>query len=173
MVSTQHQCRKFTDSLAGTFQTRGRGRLLHPQHLDGIWTGQTQYRLPYAPLSEYPEPWSWKVEGRKRRALASFGALKKTESQTWGRNAVKKKSPHISLTLFFSTAFPPHVWDSVFFQSTKTASALDTPSCNFSEPGFWILTKGGIRQPVVYQPYPNSIQVLGMEQPSPPAGIWL
>ena len=33
-------------------------RLLHPQHLDGIWTGQTQYRLPYAPLSEYPEPWS-------------------------------------------------------------------------------------------------------------------
>ena len=32
-------------------------RLLHPQHLDGIWIGLIQYRLPYAPLSEYPEPW--------------------------------------------------------------------------------------------------------------------
>ena len=26
------------------------------QHLDEIWTWQTQYRLPYAPLSEYTEP---------------------------------------------------------------------------------------------------------------------
>ena len=32
-------------------------RLLHPQHLDGIWIGQNQYRLPLAPLNEYPEPW--------------------------------------------------------------------------------------------------------------------
>ena len=32
-------------------------RLLHPQHLDGIWIGQHQYRMPLAPLSEYPEPW--------------------------------------------------------------------------------------------------------------------
>ena len=32
-------------------------RLFHPQHLDGIWIGQNQCRLPYAPLSEYPEPW--------------------------------------------------------------------------------------------------------------------
>ena len=32
-------------------------RLLHPQHLDGIWIGLIHYRLPYAPLSEYPEPW--------------------------------------------------------------------------------------------------------------------
>ena len=77
----------------------------------------------------------------------------------------KKQSPRNSWTFFFFRAFLPHVWDSVFFQSTKTASALDTPYCNFSEPGFWILIRGGIRQPVVDQPYPNSIQVLGMEQP--------
>ena len=39
-------------------QTSSYTRLLHPQHLDGIWTGQTQYRLPYDTLIEYPEPWS-------------------------------------------------------------------------------------------------------------------
>ena len=27
-------------------------RLLHPQHLDGIWIGQDLYRLPLAPLNE-------------------------------------------------------------------------------------------------------------------------
>ena len=32
-------------------------RLLHPQHLDGIWIGLIQYRLPLAPPCEYPEPW--------------------------------------------------------------------------------------------------------------------
>ena len=32
-------------------------RLLHPQNLDGIWIGQDQYRLPLAPLNEFPEPW--------------------------------------------------------------------------------------------------------------------
>ena len=26
-------------------------RLLHPQHLHGIWIGQNQYRLPLAPLN--------------------------------------------------------------------------------------------------------------------------
>ena len=31
-------------------------RLLHPQHLDEIWIGQDQYRMPLASLSEYPEP---------------------------------------------------------------------------------------------------------------------
>ena len=33
-------------------------RLLHPQHLNGILTGLTLYRVPLDPLSEYPEPWS-------------------------------------------------------------------------------------------------------------------
>ena len=32
-------------------------RLLHPQHLDGIWIGQDQYRMPLNSLSDYPEPW--------------------------------------------------------------------------------------------------------------------
>jgi hypothetical protein len=30
---------------------RGESRLLHPQHLDGIWIGQDQYRMPLASLS--------------------------------------------------------------------------------------------------------------------------
>ena len=33
-------------------------KLLHPQHLGGIGIGQDQYRLPLAPLNEFPEPWS-------------------------------------------------------------------------------------------------------------------
>jgi hypothetical protein len=44
-------------------------------------------------------------------------------------------------------------------------SSLYTPSRHFSEPGFWKLIKGGLRQPVLVLPYPNSVQVLGMEQP--------
>ena len=36
---------------------RGFNRLLHPQHLDGIWLGLTLYRL-LDTLSEYPEPQS-------------------------------------------------------------------------------------------------------------------
>ena len=32
-------------------------RLLHPQDLDGIWIVQDQYRLPIAPLIQFPEPW--------------------------------------------------------------------------------------------------------------------
>ena len=34
---------------------RVQARLLHPQHLDRIWIGQDQYRMPLAPLSEYPK----------------------------------------------------------------------------------------------------------------------
>ena len=135
-------------------------RLLHPQHLDGIWIGQNQYRLPYAPLSEYPEPWFWKVADGQSRALASLGALR---SKTWGWNGVEKNRVQKFLDTY--TPYPP-MSGTFFFKASKTANALDTPSCNFSEPGFWVLTKGGIRQPVLYQPYPNSIQVLRMEQPS-------
>ena len=39
-------------------------RLLHPQHLDRIWIGQDQYRLPLAPLNEFPEPCCLKMSGR-------------------------------------------------------------------------------------------------------------
>ena len=117
------------------------------------------------PLVSIQNPGHEKLQEVVSRALAVF-VLRKKKSQTWGGNGVKKNRVQKLLDSVFFQTFPPHVWDFGFFQSTKIASALDTPSCNFSEPGFWILTKGGIRQPVVYQPYPNSIQVLGMEQPS-------
>ena len=52
-------------------------RLLHPKRLDRIWIGQNQYRLPLAPLNEYPEPWRLKVADRKSRALASLEGRKK------------------------------------------------------------------------------------------------
>ena len=32
-------------------------KLLDPQHLGGIWVGKDQYRLPLAPLNDFPEPW--------------------------------------------------------------------------------------------------------------------
>ena len=32
-------------------------RLLHPQHLGGILSRLTLYRLSFDTLSEYPEPW--------------------------------------------------------------------------------------------------------------------
>ena len=44
-------------------------RLLHPQHLDGIWIGQDQYRMPLASLSEYPNPGSEKLQEGVSRAL--------------------------------------------------------------------------------------------------------
>ena len=51
---------------------------------------------------------------------------------------------------------------------TKIALNLVIPltitSWNFSEPGFWILTKGVISQPIILGwPYPNF--VVGIEQP--------
>ena len=55
---------------------RLKSRLLHPQHLDGIWIGLIHYRLPYAPVSEYPEPWLWKVAGSGIKSTCCFGALK-------------------------------------------------------------------------------------------------
>ena len=67
-----------------------------------------------------------------------FWCSEKKQSPRYGGEMVQEFSDSV-----FFTPFPPHVWDSVFFQCTKTASALDTPSCNFSEPGFWILTNGG------------------------------
>ena len=58
----------------------------------------------------------------------------------------KNQSQRISLTLFFSALSPRNSWTLFFFQtispqclglcffqSSKTESALDTPSCNFSE----------------------------------------
>ena len=50
-------------------------KFLYPQHLDGIWTGQTLHRLTYAPVNEYPEPLYWKLAGRQSRALTRVGAF--------------------------------------------------------------------------------------------------
>jgi hypothetical protein len=47
-------------------------RLLHPQHWDGIWIGQDQYRLPLAPLNEFPEPWCWKISRRGIEGTFNF-----------------------------------------------------------------------------------------------------
>ena len=52
-----------------------------------------------------------------------------------GGEVVRKKNS-------FLTPFLPHGWDSVFFRTLKLASLLSPTSWNFSESGFWILTKG-------------------------------
>ena len=103
-------------------------RLLYSQHLGGIWTGQTPYRLTYDTLSGYPETWSWKISGR---GMINLVLWKKKRTQTWGETLWKNQSPRISLTLFLSrawkkqsprncwvfflTPFPTYVWDSIFF----------------------------------------------------------
>ena len=51
-------------------------------------------------------------------------------------------------------------------KALKLESPLSITSWKFSEPGFRILTKGVIRQPKLEGPCSNSIQVLGIEQPS-------
>ena len=38
-------------------------RLLHPQHLGGIWCGLMPYRMPFDTLIEYPEPWLQQTRG--------------------------------------------------------------------------------------------------------------
>jgi hypothetical protein len=51
----------------------------------------------------------------RERGLARFSVLKKTESQTWGRNGNKKKRVQEFLYSVFFSPFPPHAWDSGFF----------------------------------------------------------
>ena len=112
------------------------------------------------------------------RVVRTFQLWKKTESQTWGRNALKKNrvltfcglcffleleknKVHKKWGLCFFTAFPPNVWDSVFFQSWNVRTTVGKMSSCLMEPGFWILTKGVKRQLVRGQTRPNSNQVLG------------
>ena len=47
-------------------------RVLNTQHLYGIWTGLTPYRLPLDTLSEYPEPWFWKIPGSEWERTCQF-----------------------------------------------------------------------------------------------------
>ena len=76
-----------------------------------------------------------------------------------GKCCEKKQSPHFSWTLFFSgsgkkqspgevgtlfffTAFPSHVWDSVFFRAENFWTPLSVTSSYMLEPGFWIWLPG-------------------------------
>ena len=68
-----------------------------------------------------------------RLSMASMKAVLAREGREGEKNRVQE----------FSDNFSPISETLFFFQSTKTVSALDTPSCNFSEPGFCILSKGG------------------------------
>ena len=134
------------------------------------------------PGSHNRNPGSSIQEEVGEREVQTFQLWKKTESQTWGENALKKnRVPTFHRLCFFSEleknrvkemwglcffhSISPYVWDSVFIRSLKVISPLLTPSWNFSGPRFWILTKGVIRQPVRGLPCPNS--VIGMEQPNP------
>ena len=153
-----HLSKKYTRIIPAFWQNLTRGRLwqhcigirlLHPQHLDGICTGQHPYRLPYDTLSEYPEPWSWKISGKGKERTYHFNDLKKTESQT--------RSEKNFLDSFFSPPFPPLYLGLCFFRSLQVISSLFIPSWNFSGPKFWILTKGVIRQPLQVLPCPDSI----------------
>ena len=63
-------------------------RLLHPQHLDGILTGLTLYRVPLDALSEYPEPWSSKMSGSERERTFFFSVREKKQSPRHGGEMV-------------------------------------------------------------------------------------
>ena len=58
-----------------------------------------------------------------------FQSWKKTESMKCGDSV-------------FFTAFPPHVWDSVFFQSWNVQTPLSPTSSCILEPGFWLWLPG-------------------------------
>ena len=58
-----------------------------------------------------PNPDSEKFQEVSERGLASFSVMKKTESQTWGRNGVKKNRVQEFLDYVFFASFPPHAWD--------------------------------------------------------------
>ena len=108
-------------------------RLLHHQHLDGIWLGLTPCRLPFDTLSEYLKPCSWKKIRNWEIPVLVFS--KKQSPRYWGEIVWKVQE----------------FLDSVFLLQTRTlkmASPLSLISWNFSGPGFWILTKGVKRQPV-------------------------
>ena len=84
-------------------------RLLDPQHLDWILTGLTLYRVPLDPLSEYPEPWSWKMsESERERTLFFFQHSEKNRVPDMGEKwCEKKQSPRVIWLCFFSHHFPP------------------------------------------------------------------
>ena len=55
---------KLVELVEGVCYQRGLPRrLLHPQHLGGIWAGLMPYRMPFDTLIEYPEPWLQQTRG--------------------------------------------------------------------------------------------------------------
>ena len=69
-------------------------RLLHPQHLCGIWSDLTPYRLPFDTHSEYPEPRLQQTRGSPE---------KKSESQT--QNCFHQKTFFSSKITFLPKTF--------------------------------------------------------------------
>ena len=65
-------------------------RLLHPQHLNGIWSGMTPYRVPLNILSEYQEPWSWKMSGSEWESLPVLVFWKKKRVPGMGETRCEK-----------------------------------------------------------------------------------
>ena len=96
-------------------------RLLHPQHLERIWSRLTPCRLPFDTLS-IQNPCPEKIQEVRERGLASFSVLKKIKSQTWGGNVVK--SPRVLGLYFVFQTIPPMPW-ALFFQNiTISKSSL-------------------------------------------------
>ena len=100
-------------------------RLLHPQHLDGILTGLTLYRVPLDPLVSIQNHGPEKCQEVRERDLCFFSVLKKNRVPDMGEKWCKKNRVQEFLdSVFFLTISPPHAWDSVFFRALTFASLL-------------------------------------------------
>ena len=97
----------------------------------------------------FQNPGAEKFQEQKGENLSFLVVWKKKSPRHGGEMVWKKTESKNSWTLFFLQTISPPCLGLCFFQCTKTASALDTPSCYFSEPGFWILTRGGSNNPVI------------------------
>ena len=133
-------------------------RLLNIRHLYGIWTGLTPYRLRLDTISEYPEPWFWKISGSEWERTCKLKCSEKNRVPDMGEKWCKKNRVQEFLDSgFFPAQFTPMPGTLFFFRTLKLASPLSLTSWNFSGSGFWILTKGVKRQPVRSQTRLKSI----------------
>ena len=106
------------------------------------WIQRTQAGLRPSPHEGWPSDlWPSAIKILTLPALLAAGSY----VQPFGPN----ESPRTSWTIFFPQHFLPQCLGLYFFHSTKTGKCFRLPDCNFSGPGFWVLTKGGIRQPVL------------------------
>ena len=102
-------------------------RLLHPKHLDGIWIGQDQYRLPLAPLNEFPDPWCGKMSGRGIKRSYNFKWSGKKRVPDMGEKWFEKVSKNFLDSVFFQTISPHCLGLFFFFRTLKMISSLYTP----------------------------------------------